>query len=309
MIRTLSFFYLLFIWIFNVNSQEETLLKVANNKLLSRNFEGAIQDYNQLISIKADNIEALCGRAEARLNLGNYPEALKDAEIAINVDNKNARALTLKGDAFFYLKDYSNALKMYNQAIQLQNPPYFQAIIGRAKVMNQLGNIKDAYRILDDAIDQQPSNPEFYYARGLLNSTKEKYAKAIQDFEKAVVLNPGFNPFGIALNSGIAHLNLDEAEKAIEWLNKAIEIDPRNATAYQTRGLAHYAQEEFKEAADDFLKSHDINPANHNTLYNLGMSYYKLNDRENACLYFHKSCQAGNTDACKMVVLACETKR
>lgn len=308
MIRMLSFLCMLFAWILNVNCQEEPLLKVANDKLASRNFEGAIQDYNQLISINANNIDAICGRAEARLNIGNYTEASKDADLAMNVDNKNARALTLKGEVFFYLKDYSNALKMYNLAIQMQNPPFYQAIIGRARVMNQLGNAKDAFRMLDDAIEQQPTNPEFYYARGLLNVSKEKYAKAIQDFEKSVVLNPRFNPFGIALNSGIAHLNLDEAEKAIEYLNRAIELDPKNATAYQTRGLAYYASEDYKDAVDDFLKSHDINPNSNNTLYNLGMAYYKLNDRENACLYFHKSCQAGYTDACKMIVLACETK-
>jgi len=309
MTKNLLFLWLLFLGTLNVNAQEDPLLKTANDKLYSRNFEGAIQDYNQLISIKEDNIDALCGRAEAKINLGNYSDAIKDVDHVISIDGNNIRALTLKGESLLYLKDYTNALKLYNQAVQKQNPPYALAIVGKAKVMNQLGNAKDAYKILDDAIDFQPSNPEFYYARGVLNTSKEKYAKALQDFDKAALLNPNFNPFGIALNSGIAHLNLEEAEKAIESLDKAIALDPKNGTAYQTRGLAHYSQEEFKEAIDDFLRSFDFSSNNQITLFNLGMAYYKLNDKENACLYFHKSCQAGNTNSCKMIVIVCETKR
>ncbi len=304
MIKNLLFtLFFLISWIPNVICQDDPLLQSAYEKLNARDFDGAIIDFNQLISIKSNNVEALCGRAEARIDLGNYTEALKDAEQAISFDPNNSKAISLKGEAQFNLKDYDNSLKTFDLALQKNNPPSM-ALIGRAKVLNQLGNTKDAYKILDDAIGHNPSNPDFYYARGILNSTKEKYSKALQDFEKTVRLKADYNPFGIALNVGIAHLNLEENDKAIESLNKALELDPRSAAAYQTRGLAHYAQEEYKEAIGDFLKSFDISP-NSTTMFNLGMAYYKLNDKENACLYFHKSCQMGNTNSCQMVVMVC----
>jgi len=305
MIKILLYFGLLFGFAFSTKSQQEPLLQAAYEKLNTRNFEGAIMDFNQLISIKPNNVDALCGRAEAKINLGNFAEALKDAELAISYNANSSKALTLKGEALFNLKDYSNAQKYYDQALQKENPPAM-ATVGRAKVANQLGNPKDAYKILDDAIERQPKNPEFYYARGILNTTKEKYSKALQDYEKAESLDSHFNPFGISLNLGIAYLNTEETDKAVENLNKAIELDPKSATAYHTRGLAEYALEDYKEAVDDFLKSLDLSPANNlNTMFNLGMAYYKLNDKENACLYFHKSCQAGNTNACRMIVLVC----
>jgi Tetratricopeptide repeat. len=303
MFKTLLASFLLLSCLTSAFCQDNPLLQSGFEKINTRNFEGAIIDFNQLISINPANVEALCGRAEARINIGSYADALKDAEAALQVDANNSKALSLKGEAQFNLKDYNNSLKTFDIALSKSNPPAM-ATIGKAKVLNQLGSSKESYKLLDDAIAKKPETPDFYYARGILNSTKEKYAKALQDFEKTVELNANYNPFGVALNIGIAHLNLEEYDKAIESLTKAIAVDSKSAATYHTRGLARYAQEEYKEAVDDFLKSFDISP-NPNTMFNLGMAYYKLNDKDNACYYFHKSCQQGNTNSCKMVIMVC----
>jgi len=283
---------------------QDQLMQAAYEKLSKRNFEGAVQDFNLILINKPDDIEAICGRAEASINLGKYIEALKDAEQAISYDVNNGRAYSIKGDALFYQKDYQNALKTYEIAIQKKGAPA-QATVGKSKVLNQLGNSKEAFKILEEAIGKQPSNAEFYYARGLLNNTKEKYSKALQDFDKVILLNPRFNPFGVFFNRGISNINLSEIENAVKDFSMAIEIDPTNATAYHSRGLALYQLDDYKSAIEDFLKSADISPNNPVTFYNLGMAYNKFGDKENACLYFHKSCQLGNTNSCKMIILVC----
>lgn len=310
MSKKLFFFLVLLAFAMEVYPQVNTLLQTAYEKFDKRNFEGALQDFNQVLLIAPNNTEALCGRADTKINLNDLPGALKDIDQVITLDQNNAKAYVLKGEVYFNQKDYNNALKMFSQAMQSAKEPPALAIIGKAKSMNQLGYTKEAYKILEDAIADQPNNPEYYYARGILNNTKEKYSKALPDFEKAAKLNRHFNPFGIALNTGIAYLNLEEFDSAIDYLTKAVDLDPTNATAYHSRGLANYSQDYFKEAVEDFLKSYELNPDNPIVLFNLGMAYYKLNDTENACLYFHKSCQSGNTNSCKMVVMVCtETKR
>jgi tetratricopeptide (TPR) repeat protein len=307
--KKILLFFIFFVIATNAFSQVDPLVQTAYDKLDKRNFEGALQDFNQVLLLKSNNIEALCGRADTKINLGDLPGAMKDIEQVLTLDNNNTRAYVLKGEVYFNQKDYNNALQMFSHAVDSKNPPE-QAIIGKAKSMNQLGYVKEAYKILDDAIAAQPADPEFYYARGILNNTKDKYSKALSDFDKAVKLNPKFNPFGIALNTGIAYLNLEEYESAIDYLTKAVNLDPTNASAFHSRGLANYSQENFKEAVEDFLKSFELNPNNPTVLFNLGMAYYKVNDTENACLYFHKSCQLGNTNSCKMIVMVCtETKR
>ncbi len=241
------------------------------------------------------------------ISLGNYPEAMNDAEAALNINNGYARAHSLKGEILFNQKNYQGALESYEQALVDPNPPS-QAIIGKSKSINQLGNSREAYKILDEAISKQPLNAEFYYARAMLNSSKERYAKSLSDFDKALSVNPDLNPFGNYLNRGIAYLNLDEQDNAIKDLSKAIEIDPKSATAYHSRGLAHYQAGEYKESVDDFLMSSDLSPNNPVTYYNLGMAYLKSGDKENACVYFHKSCQLNNTNSCKMIILNCSER-
>jgi tetratricopeptide (TPR) repeat protein len=304
MIKYLLCVLLLYTGLMTIRGQDDPLLKSGNDKLTKRNFEGAIQDFNRLIVKDPGNVEALCGRAEAKIAQSNYAEAMKDAEQAMNIDDKNPKIYVITGDIFFYQKEYLKALKAYMDASQLPNAPP-QAITGKAKVMNQLGDSKEAFRILDEAILKQPANAEFYYARGLLNNTKEKYVKSLQDFDKAFALNPNLNSFGLYLNRGVAYFNLEELEKALGDLNKAIEIDPKNASAYHSRGLIYYEQADYENAVKDFLKSSDYSPNNPVTYYNLGMAYNKMEDVENACLYFHKSCQLGNTNSCKMIIMVC----
>jgi tetratricopeptide (TPR) repeat protein len=286
----------------NANAQIDPL-QSGNEKLSKRNFDGAIQDFNKAVINNPNSAEALCGRAEAKIYLLNYPEAMKDAELAANIDPNCARAHVLMGEVLFVQKDYLKALKSYMDASQLPNPPV-QATTGKAKVMNQLGNAKEAYRILDEAIQTQP-NAEYYYARGMLNNSKEKYSKAIQDFDKAISLKPAFNMFGLYLNRGATYLTLKEMNKALEDFDKAVELDPKNAPAYHSRGLVHYEQGDYEDAIADFLKATDLNPNNSSAYYNLGMAYYKTNNVESACLYFHKSCPLGNTNACKMIIMIC----
>src|ERR1035437_710295 len=151
----------LFWFVFSLNAQVETLLKAGNEKLLSRNFDGAIQDFNKILVATPGNVDALCGRAEAKFYLTNYAEAMKDAEQAAGLDANCARAFVLMGDVLFSQKDYLKALKSYMDAAQLPNPPA-QALVGKAKVMNQIGNPKESYRLLDEAIQLEPANAEYY---------------------------------------------------------------------------------------------------------------------------------------------------
>lgn len=296
-------FLFLFWFVFNVNAQVESL-KAGNEKLSNRNFEGAIQDFNKVLVSTPGNVEALCGRAEAKIYLTNYAEAMKDAEQAANLDANCARAFVLMGDVLFAQKDYLKALKAYMDASQLPNPPS-QALVGKARVMNQIGNPKEAYRLLDEAIQLEPANAEYYYARGILNNGKEKFKIALLDFDKAISLKPKFNLFGLYLNRGATYLTLKQNGKALDDFTKATELDPRNASAFHSLGLIHYEDGDYEEAITDFLKSTDLNPNNGATFYNLGMAYYKANYIDNACLYFHKACQLQNTNACKMIIMTC----
>jgi tetratricopeptide (TPR) repeat protein len=288
-------------------AQTDALLQEAFHKLNSRNYEGAIQDFNKVISINSQNTEALCGRAETKLALNKNDEVLTDINIVLGIDANHQKALILKGEYYFSQKDYNMAIKFYDMAMAQPGTPN-QAITGKAKSFYNLGKSKEAFSLLDESISKYPSSADLYFSRGLLYNLTQKYSKALTDFDKAVMLNPDFNTFGVYFNRGLAYFNVQEYASAIADFEKAKDADPMNATAYSQLALSYYQSESYPEAVSNYLKASELSPNNPNVIYNLGMAYYKLDDIENACIYFQKACQMKNTNACKMVVLTCQGK-
>ena len=67
-------------------------------------------------------------------------------------------------------------------------------------------------------------------------------------------------------------------ERAIENYNKAIELDPNDADAYNNRGLAYYYLEEYERAIEDYNKAIELNP---NYAYNnRELAISKLKEQE-----------------------------
>ena len=77
-------------------------------------------------------------------------------------------------------------------------------------------------------------------------------------------------------------------QKAIENYTKAIEIDPKNAKAYNNRGNAYSRLRKYKEAIENYTKAIEIDPKNAKAYYNRGIAYKGLEKYDNAIEYKNK---------------------
>ena len=92
----------------------------------------------------------------------------------------------------------------------------------------------------------------------------------IEYYTKAIEIDPKFA--SAYNNRGLAYsIHLGEHQKAIDDYSKAIEIDPKNTVAYNNRGLDYVRQGFSKAACDDF--------------YQAGILYLKQNNRTQALKY------------------------
>jgi len=69
--------------------------------------------------------------------------------------------------------------------------------------------------------------------------------------------------------------------------------------------MVNYELHDYPAAIKDFQHSLEFSEGNAALYFNLGMSYYRLNEKENACPNFNKSCSMGNTNACRMSLMEC----
>jgi tetratricopeptide (TPR) repeat protein len=92
--------------------------------------------------------------------------------------------------------------------------------------------------VLGCAEVQKPSlDAEPYYIRGFKWAKIDRYDLAINDFTKAIDINPRYAE--AYSKRGAAYINKGEYDKAISDSNKAIEINPNYAEAYGHRGWAY----------------------------------------------------------------------
>ncbi len=98
-----------------------------------------------------------------------------------------------------------------------------------------------------------------YYNRGLAYWRKGAFVRAIEDYDKAIALNP--NDALAYANRGVAYRKKGEVDRAIADYDMAIALNPNDAAAYFNRGLAYYEKGDEDQAIADFRKVLEIEPS------------------------------------------------
>lgn len=122
-----------------------------------------------------------------------------------------------------------------------------------------------AKEYLNQAVEQDPENPTYYYARGVLSDQAQNYDEAIVDYKKALELKADY--FDALYNLGVIYYN-----KAIEQMNKA--NDETDHASFQKEKAK--ADELFKTSLPYMEKAHEAKPDELAVLESLKGLYYRF---------------------------------
>ena len=115
---------------------------------------------------------------------------------------------------------------------------------------------KDAPTMITDVIEKNRSDVDVsigYFFRGNIRDLSQDMQGALNDFSKAIELNPSYT---MAYNNrGIIRGSLQDFEGALEDFNKAVELEPGYADAIYNRGNAHYYLGMINEACSDWNRA------------------------------------------------------
>lgn len=97
---------------------------------------------------------------------------------------------------------------------------------------------------------------------------REHLAKAIENYEKAILLDPSY--YLSYNNLGCAYVLKEEPYKAIAMLKDALKVAPGNKEALNNLGVAFFFAENPGKAKESLLAAHKADPGYDAPLFNLG---------------------------------------
>ena len=272
----------------HLNPDEKVYYNRGTVKLVLRDYEAAIADFDQAIRLQPDFVAAYINRGTVKRVLGQYEAAIVDHDQAIRLQPDFAPAYNNRGIAKIALSQYDAAITDFNRAIDLNpddefyynrgiaksalsqhdaaitdfnraidlNPDYAEAYYSRGAVRSDLDQYDAAIADYDQVIRLQPDYAEAYNNRGTIKGELGQHKAAIEDYDQAIHLNPDLV---IAYNNrGIEKSMLSHHDAAIADFNRAIERDPDDALAYYNRGNANAILDRQEEAQADFETALDL---------------------------------------------------
>ena len=118
--------------------------------------------------------------------------------------------------------------------------------------------------------------------------------KAVTYLEKAIQEKPNFAE--AYNNRGNAYREMKQYALAMQDYNRAISLRPKLEKTFNNRGNIYFDQRNFQMAIEDYNKALSLN-ASYNLAYlNRGLAYHELKKDALACLDFQKACELGDCD-------------
>ncbi len=148
--------------------------------------------------------------------------------------------------------------------------------------------------MLDEAIEDytraitlDPSYWEAFYSRGVTFEKKGLFDQAIMDYSRSIALNPGF--FDAFFHRGYMFKMEGRLNEAIEDYNRAIALDPLHYEAYVNRGAVFAGMGRLDEAIADYSRAIALDPLHYEAYNNRGNVFNKKGMPDRAIADFDKS--------------------
>ncbi len=156
-----------------------------------------------------------------------------------------------------------------------------------AKVYIQQDNWDKAIEQLEMAVQLYPNDAEAFYLLGEGMAQKQNWVRMNEMFDKSLAISPMFEAqikntrdknWVNAYNTGVAKLNRNDVEGAIESFMTATVIEPQRVEAYKTLGIAYVRIDSLEKAKVFFQKVLDIEPNNKDAINGLANIHFTLKE-------------------------------
>jgi tetratricopeptide (TPR) repeat protein len=240
-------------------------------------YNKALRSFEQIIGIeetpvfKADDPTSvdtviIFNAGLAAYNAQNYDKAIKYYREAAKYKYSGARTYQLISSSYMQKRDTVNALDVLKEGLK-EYPGNGTILVEVINIYLNSNRVDDALRYLDIAIEQDPKNSSYYFARGTLFDKLLKPEEATESYLKAIEYKDDY--FDAYYNLGAVYYN-----KGVKQIDVANAVPSNQPEKYEEE--KEKADIEFKKAIPYMEKAHEVNPTDKFTMESLKTLYYRL---------------------------------
>ncbi|NPV01170.1 MAG: tetratricopeptide repeat protein [Brevinematales bacterium] len=226
--------------------------------LESDRFDTALGYFNSALSQDPNFDDALFNRALVYFNTGKYDDALSDMDSLSPLMKQSAIYYQLRSRIYFEKSDYGKAADDAKKALELDGalttPNYIQGL--SAYFRNDYSGAAGYFTKYIEKIKDEKSSLNALYLRGLCYLKDKNYSGAVNDFGKAVDLNPKLIAGYLGLSD--AYNMQGSANAAIGKLTLGLNANPGSGLLYYTRGNIYIDTGDYEKAGADFQKAFQL---------------------------------------------------
>jgi Tfp pilus assembly protein PilF len=178
---------------------EHTLQVTANNSLILESYancffekdkyDRAIEEFNKLLKIKPNAVQARCNLGCALMWTGKPEQAIEQFKLAIKYKADFALAYNNLAAALHAQGKDDEAVECYKQTLKLQ-PDFMEARLRLGAILAELQEYDQVIEICNKSIELEPNNLIAHSYLGQALAAEGKIAEAIEAYRAALQIDP-----------------------------------------------------------------------------------------------------------------------
>ena len=276
-----------------MNAIKEARYNLAIAYLNDAQYNEAIPEFEAVIKLDADSIDAHCGLGRAYLELQELDNAEVSAQNALSLNSEYPSALSLidelksahyeSGISSLSNKRYSDAVSMFEKVASLDSEfKHTHYNLGRAYL--GLRQYDKAITSLQSAIDNDSALEDVHYQIGSAYIEQKQFAKAIQHLEQAINTDPNLKD--AHYNLACAYRETGNLEAATNAVTETLRLDADYKPVHElvekikqthyNRGISYLNNSRYSDAIAAFQNVITLDADFTAAHFNLGVAYLKL---------------------------------
>ena len=206
----------------------ESYLLRASVRLKQSNFEGAVSDFNVVISRRPNDYDTVIGIYEMLTAIGYRDAGLEYIKGALSGDTGRMTD-SEKGRMYYYMGDYTQAAALLESARNADGSVTSSLFLGRT--YEAMGEYNYAANVYESYIGTNGASAELYDQLGLCRLKLGEYEAALEAFKAGIEADDGTFAKSLDYNFAVAYEYVSDFNKAYELLSAYAAKYPDDADA------------------------------------------------------------------------------